>query len=192
LTHYNSSDKTLLLCTYGSTMIVPLPSVLSNVLICVQGGSNFSRQSDMFKSVSSKFGPSTRLDEKTLREAAMGYFALKQKHEEPRCCSLCGHHPKYLICNGLFGLANKDGSERKGGIASTTQNGRASFTHPDKRDGVPFQKTRTAGVHYSGVSPVSHTRRFPVLSVHDRSKARRYGTRSLLCMQTTRRLKHVA
>ena len=39
----------------------------------MQGGSNFSRQSDLFKSVSSKFGPSTRLDEKTLREAAMGY-----------------------------------------------------------------------------------------------------------------------
>ncbi|GAQ90525.1 hypothetical protein KFL_006520010, partial [Klebsormidium nitens] len=128
------------------------------LLAGLQGGSNFSRQSNLFKGVSSKFGPSPRLDEGRLREAAMGYFALKQKHEEPRCCSLCGPRPEYLICDGLFGLANKDGSERKGGIASTTQNKRATFTHPDKRKGtsgndVPFQKTRTAGVHYSGVSP---------------------------------------
>jgi hypothetical protein len=145
----------------------------------VQAGSNFSRQSDVFKSVSSKFGPSQRLDEGRLREAAMGYFALKHKYEEPRCCSLCGPHPKYLICDGLFGLANKDGSKRKGGIASTTQNDRASFTHPDKKNGVPFQKTRTAGVHYSDVRPVSHVYCSPFVSgsivfCRDRSKARLY------------------
>jgi hypothetical protein len=167
--------------------MIPLPSVLSNVLIRVQGGSNFSRQSDIFKSVSSKFGPSTRLDEKTLREAAMGYFALKQKHEEPRCCSLCGTHPKYLICDGLFGLANKDGSERKGGIASTTQNDRASFTHPDKRAGVPFQKTRTAGVHYSGVRPVSHDATLRGRFGYDRSNVHPYDTHCLLWMQAAQK-----
>ncbi|GAQ86810.1 hypothetical protein KFL_003120160 [Klebsormidium nitens] len=92
------------------------------------------------------------LSEETWRKASLGFFRLCGR-SILECCSICGLHPKVLLCDGLAGLACADGGRQKGGLSGTSAAAVRPFTAPSQDSaGVNVEKTMEAGVNFCAAS----------------------------------------
>ncbi|GAQ90555.1 hypothetical protein KFL_006550050 [Klebsormidium nitens] len=90
------------------------------------------------------------LSEETWRRASLDFFKLLGLGIRD-CCTLCGPHPKVLLCDGIVGLANSDGGKRPGGLGSTTLDIRRTMVHPSVfENGQLLQKRSISGQDYCG------------------------------------------
>ncbi|GAQ77639.1 hypothetical protein KFL_000010870 [Klebsormidium nitens] len=90
------------------------------------------------------------LSETTWRRASLDYFKLVGLGIRD-CCTLCGLHPKVLLCDGIVGVANSDGGKRPGGFGSATLDARRSMTHPSRsKEGELLQTASISGRDYCG------------------------------------------
>ncbi|GAQ85448.1 hypothetical protein KFL_002360010, partial [Klebsormidium nitens] len=88
------------------------------------------------------------LSEETWRRASLDFFKLVGLGLR-ECCSLCGHHPKVLLCDGIVGLASTDGSQKPGGLGSSSLDARRTFCHPSRElSGALLEKRSISGRDY--------------------------------------------
>ncbi|GAQ88997.1 hypothetical protein KFL_004770040 [Klebsormidium nitens] len=92
------------------------------------------------------------LSEETWRKASLGFFRLCGR-SILECCSICGLHPKVLLCDGIAGLACADGGRQKGGLSGTKAAAVRPFTAPSQDSaGVNVEKTMEAGINFCAAS----------------------------------------
>ncbi|GAQ92640.1 hypothetical protein KFL_010800040 [Klebsormidium nitens] len=90
------------------------------------------------------------LSEETWRRASLDFFKLVGLGLRD-CCSLCGPHPKILLCDGIVGLASTDGAKKPGGLGSSSLDARRTFTHPSRHaSGALLEKRSISGRDYCG------------------------------------------
>ncbi|GAQ85301.1 hypothetical protein KFL_002280160 [Klebsormidium nitens] len=90
------------------------------------------------------------LSEETWRRASLDFFKLVGLGLRD-CCSLCGPHPKVLICDGIVGLASADGAQKPGGLGSSSLDARRTFCHPSRfSTGALLEKRPISGRDYCG------------------------------------------
>ncbi|GAQ83542.1 hypothetical protein KFL_001520120 [Klebsormidium nitens] len=88
--------------------------------------------------------------EETWRRASLDFFKLVGLGIRD-CCSICGPHPRVLLCDGIVGLASSDGARKPGGLGSSTLDARRTFTHPSRDSaGQLFEKRSISGRDYCG------------------------------------------
>ncbi|GAQ93518.1 hypothetical protein KFL_016050010, partial [Klebsormidium nitens] len=90
------------------------------------------------------------LSEETWRRASLDFFKLVGLGLRD-CCSLCGPHPKVLICDGIVGLASANGAQKPGGLGSSSLDARRTFCHPSRTSmGALLEKRPISGRDYCG------------------------------------------
>jgi hypothetical protein len=123
--------------------------LLSALSLIENTGAGFSGIVKAHEELARRYQCTSLVSKTTFTNACKGYFSLLVQYMTPKCCSVCGPHPRVLVCDGFSGMANPDGSERAGGMGSKSLDNRKPFIHPDVRpDGTLLEKVMRAGSNY--------------------------------------------
>ncbi|GAQ93077.1 hypothetical protein KFL_012860010, partial [Klebsormidium nitens] len=116
----------------------------------MQHGHNFKAELATHQSAFQRSPDAAILSEETWRRASLDFFKLVGLGLRD-CCSLCGPHPKVLICDGIVGLASADGAQKPGGLGSSSLDARRTFCHPSRTStGALPEKRPISGRDYCG------------------------------------------
>ncbi|GAQ93557.1 hypothetical protein KFL_016440020, partial [Klebsormidium nitens] len=116
----------------------------------MQHGHSFKAELTTHQSAFQRSPDAIVLSEETWRRASLDFFKLVGLGFRD-CCSLCGPHPKILICDGIVGLASADGAQKPGGLGSSSPDARRTFCHPSRTStGALLEKRPISGRDYCG------------------------------------------
>lgn len=134
------------LYTYSRGVILTQRCLLSALPLMKNTGAGLTGIVKAHEELARRYQCTSLVSKTTFTNACKGYFSLLLQYMTPKCCGICGPHPRVIVGDGFSGMANPDGSDRAWGMGSTSVDKRKPFIHPHvRRDGTLLEKVMHAG-----------------------------------------------